>query len=244
MSDSRRPDLDRHPELRAAWDRRQFLKSAAAGTAMMAFGGALLRIAADDLTRSARAENRPDGRPRLPPGQRTLDALRAMGGDEGDGDVRTFKLRVHGLCKKPFEVDYAGLLKLPQVEKTADVHCVTGWSLLGGLYKGVQVSKLAELAEMSGDAKHVIFEAAHGYTANVPLKEATADNALITYRMNGKPFSLEHGSPVRGLVPDLYFWKSAKWVTGVRFVKDDEPGYWETRGYHNHADPWKEERYA
>ena len=244
MSDSRRPDLDRHPELRAAWDRRQFLKSAAAGTAMMAFGGALLRIAADDLTRSARAENRPDGRPRLPPGQRTLDALRAMGGDEGDGDVRTFKLRVHGLCKKPFEVDYAGLLKLPQVEKTADVHCVTGWSLLGASYKGVQISKLAELAEMSGDARHVIFEAAHGYTANVPLKEATADNALITYRMNGKPFSLEHGSPVRGLVPDLYFWKSAKWVTGVRFVKDDEPGYWETRGYHNHADPWKEERYA
>ena len=244
MSDSRRPDLDRHPELRAAWDRRQFLKSAAAGTAMMAFGGALLRIAADDLTRSARAENRPDGRPRLPPGQRTLDALRAMGGDEGDGDVKTFKLRVHGLCKKPFEVDYAGLLKLPQVEKTADVHCVTGWSLLGASYKGVQISKLAELAEMSGDARHVIFEAAHGYTANVPLKEATADNALITYRMNGKPFSLEHGSPVRGLVPDLYFWKSAKWVTGVRFVKDDEPGYWETRGYHNHADPWKEERYA
>src|SRR5262249_34657776 len=167
----------------------------------------------DDLTRAARADKRPDGRPRLPPGQRTLDALRAMGGDEGDGDVRSFKLRVHGLVKTPFEVDYAGLLKLPQVEKHADVHCVTGWSMLGALFKGVQVSMLAEKAGMSGEARYVIFEAAHGYTANVPLREATADNALITYRMNGKPFALEHGAPVRGLVPDLYFWKSAKWIT-------------------------------
>ena len=239
-----RPDLDRYPELKTAWDRRQFIKSALAGTAFMAVGGTLVRIAADDMTRSARAEKRPDGRPRLPPGQRVLDSLRAMGGDEGDGDVRSFKLRVHGLVKSPFEVDYAGLLKLPQVEKSADVHCVTGWSLLGGLFKGVQVSTLAEKAGMRGEARYVIFEAAHGYTANVPLKEATADNALITYRMNGKPFAIEHGAPVRGLVPDLYFWKSAKWITGVRFVKDDERGYWEVRGYHNHADPWKEERYA
>lgn len=244
MGDSRRPDLDRFPELKKQWERRQFLKSALAGTAFMALGGTLLRLAADDLTRSARAEKRADGRSRLPPGQRTLEALRAMGGDEGDGKVESFKLKVHGAVKKPFEVDYANLLKLPQVEKEADVHCVTGWSLLGAVYKGVQVSKLAELAEMKSDAKFVIFEAAHGYTANVPLKEATADNALITYRMNGKPFAIEHGAPVRGLVPDLYFWKSAKWITGVRFVREDEPGYWETRGYHNHADPWKEERYG
>ena len=90
----------------------------------------------------------------------------------------------------------------------------------------------------------MIFEAAHGYTANVPLSYATADNALVTYRLNGKPFATEHGAPVRGLVPDLYFWKSAKWLTGIRFSKEDEPGYWETRGYNNHADPWKEERYA
>jgi len=243
LSESR-PDLDRHPDLQAAWNRRQFIKSAAAGTALMAFGGALLRIAADDLTRAARAEARPDGRPRLPPGQRVLEALRPMGGDEGDGDVRTFRLNVYGACKTPFELDYAALLKLPQVEKLADVHCVTGWTLLGGLFKGVQVSLLAEKAGVKGEVKHVIFEAAHGYTANVPLREATADNALVTYRMNGKPFALQHGAPARGLVPDLYFWKSAKWISGVRFVKDDERGYWERRGYHNHADPWKEERYA
>jgi DMSO/TMAO reductase YedYZ molybdopterin-dependent catalytic subunit len=239
-----RPDLDRYPELKAAWDRRQFIKGAAVGTAMIAAGGALLRIAADDLTRAARAEKRPDGKPRLPPGQRVLEWLRPMGGEEGPGDVRSFRLKVYGLCKTPFEVDYAGLLKLPQVTKEADVHCVTGWSMLHGMWKGVQVSMLAEKAGIKGEARHVIFESHHGFTANAPLKEAFADNALITYRVNNKPFAIEHGAPVRGLVPDLYFWKSAKWITGVKFVKSDEPGYWETRGYHNHADPWREERYG
>ena len=117
--------------------------------------------------------------------------------------------------------------------------------MLGGLWKGVQIAKLAEIAEMKGEARYVILEAAHGYTANVPLKEATADNALITYRLNGKPFALQHGAPVRGLVPDLYFWKSAKWITGVQVrARTTQPGYWEVRGYHNHADPWKEERYG
>ena len=244
MSDPRRPDLDRYPELAERWQRRQFLKSAAAGTLLMAMGGALVRIAADDLTREARADTRRDGRPRLPPGQRVIESLRPMGGDEGDGDVRTFRLRVHGQVRKPFEVDYRGLLSLPQVTKVGDVHCVTGWSMLGGQWKGVQISALAALAEPHPEVRHVILEAAHGFTANVPLDYAMRDNALVTYRLDGKPLSLEHGNPVRGLIPDLYFWKSAKWLTGLKFVARDEPGYWEQRGYNNHADPWKEERYA
>ncbi len=224
--------------------RRDFIRSAAAGTLLIAAGGALVRVAADDLTRAARAETRPDGRPRLPPGQRVIEYLKPMGGDEGDGDVEKFKLRVHGLVKNPFELDYKALLALPQVTKQADVHCVTGWSMLGGMWKGVQVSLLAEKAGLSAAVRYVIFEAAHGFTSNVPLKEATADTALVTYRLNGKPFSIDHGAPVRGLVPDLYFWKSAKWLTGIKFVMNDEPGYWEKRGYNNHADPWKEQRYA
>jgi DMSO/TMAO reductase YedYZ molybdopterin-dependent catalytic subunit len=239
-----RPDLDRYPELKRAWDRRQFIKSAAAGTTLMALGGTLLKLAADDMTREARAEKRPDGRPRLPPGQRALKALKPMGGDEGDGKVETFRFKVHGAVKKPFEVDYKALLELPQVQKEADVHCVTGWSLLGGLWKGVQIATLANLAEVKPDAKYVIFEAANGYTANVPLAEATKDTCMVTYRLDGKPLSLDHGAPVRGLVPDLYFWKSAKWITGIKFVREDQPGYWETRGYNNHGDPWKEQRYA
>ena len=238
-----RPDLDRYPALKAAWDRRQFIQSAAVGTAFMAVGGSLVRIASADMA-SAAKEKRSDGRVRLPPGQRTLDKLRPMGGDEGDPDPKRFSLTVHGSVKKPFTVTYAELLKLPQVEKVADVHCVTGWSLIGGLWKGVQISMLAEKAGMKDNVKYVILESANGFTANIPLKEATTDNALITYRLDGKPFATQHGAPVRGLIPDLYFWKSAKWITGVRFVKDDEPGYWEVRGYNNHADPWKEERYA
>jgi DMSO/TMAO reductase YedYZ molybdopterin-dependent catalytic subunit len=223
-------------------DRRDFIKRAAVGTTFVAVGGALVRIASDDLTRAARAETRSDGRKRLPPGQRVLEYLRPMGGDPSDGDVKTFKLKVHGLVKKPFEVDYKGLLALPQVTKEADVHCVTGWSMLAGQWKGVQIAMLAEKAGMKGECKHVILEAANGFTANAPVADATKDNCLITFRLNGKPFQLQHGAPVRGLIPDLYFWKSAKWITGVRFVKDDAPGFWEQRGYHNHADPWKEER--
>lgn len=242
MSES--PDLDKYPELRTKWDRRQFIKSAAVGTAFMALGGAFVRLAADDLTRAARAEKKADGRPRLPPGQRVIEFLRPMGGDEGDGTTESFKLKIHGQVKKPFEVDYENFLKLPQVEKIADVHCVTGWSMIGATWKGVQISRLAQLAEIKDEAKFAILESVHGFTANVPLKEAFADNALITYRINGKPFSLDHGAPVRALIPDLYFWKSAKWITGIKFVKEDQPGFWETRGYHNHADPWKEERYG
>lgn len=233
-----KPDLETHPQLAEAWSRRQFIKSAAIGTAFMAFGGALVRLVGDV------GEARADGKKRLPPGQRALEKLRDMGGTEGDGEVGKFRLKVHGLCKQPFEVDYAGLLKLPQVEKEADVHCVTGWSLIGHHWKGVQIATLAEIAGVKSEARYAIMEAAHGYTANVPMKEATADNALVTHRLDGKPFPLANGAPVRGLVPDLYFWKSAKWITGIRFVKNDEPGFWETRGYHNHADPWKEERYG
>jgi DMSO/TMAO reductase YedYZ molybdopterin-dependent catalytic subunit len=244
VSDSDRPDLQRYPDLQPGFDRRQLIKTAAAGSVLLGLGGALYRLASDDLTRKARAERRADGRPRLPPGQRIIEKLRPMGGEEGPGDVKSFRLRVHGLVKQELVLDYAALLELPQVEKTADVHCVTGWSVIDAVWKGVQVALLAEKAGVSGAARHVIFEAAHGYTANVPLAEATADHALVTYRLNGRPFARQHGAPVRGLVPDLYFWKSAKWLTGIRFVEHDVPGYWEVRGYHNHADPWKEERYA
>jgi DMSO/TMAO reductase YedYZ molybdopterin-dependent catalytic subunit len=93
-------------------------------------------------------------------------------------------------------------------------------------------------------AKHVIFEAAHGYTSNLPIKEATAPNVLLAHRLDGAPLPRANGAPIRALVPDLYFWKSAKWLTAIRFSASDKPGYWETRGYHNHADPWTEERYG
>jgi DMSO/TMAO reductase YedYZ molybdopterin-dependent catalytic subunit len=167
-----------------------------------------------------------------------------MGGQSGNPRPKAFKLRVHGEVGKPFEVDYAELLALPQTEQPADVHCVTGWSVLGNRWKGVRISTLAAMAGLKDTARFVIFEAAHGYTANVPLEEALAPGALVAHRMQGRPLPRKHGAPVRALVPDLYFWKSAKWLTGIRFSRHDEPGYWERRGYHNHGDPWREQRYG
>ncbi len=167
-----------------------------------------------------------------------------MGGEPGDPSPSGFRLRVHGEVDSPFEVDFAGLLAMPQVQASCDVHCVTGWTVLDSHWTGVQVAHLAKLAKVKDAARHVIFEAAHGYTANVRIADAMAPSVLVAHKLEGRSLPRPHGSPVRGLVPDLYFWKSAKFLTGIRFSRTDQPGYWETRGYSNHADPWKEERYS
>jgi DMSO/TMAO reductase YedYZ molybdopterin-dependent catalytic subunit len=114
--------------------------------------------------------------------------------------------------------------------------------MLDAHFGGVTVSGLAARAKPTMSARYVIFEAAAGYTANVDITEAMKPNVIIAHRYEGQPLPRAHGAPVRAIVPDRYFWKSAKWLTGIRFVAKDEPGYWEVRGYHNHADPWKEER--
>lgn len=235
------PNLDQPARRRV--DRRAILGLAAAGAAV-AIGGVLYRPAAPEKQKAALDAVRSDGRPRLPPNQRLIEALRPMGGQQGDPDPANFRLRVHGEVRTPLEIDYRELLALPQTEQLSDVHCVTGWTVFDARWKGVQIAHLAELAGVKDTAAHVIFEAAHGYTANVLLKEALAPNSLVAYRLNDEPLPLENGPPVRSLVPDLYFWKSAKWLTGIRFTPRDEPGYWEVRGYNNHADPWLEERYA
>jgi len=235
---------DDSPEVGRLKDRRRFIKQAAAGTVLVAFGGAIYRIAGDDLTRKARAEKRSDGRSRLPPGQKVIEKLRPMGGQPGSSKKSDFSLKVYGECDNPFTLSFSDLLALPQADVQADVHCVTGWSLIGGVWSGVRISTLADKAKVKPSARHVIFEAAHGYTANVRFREAIKPNCMVTHKLDGRGLRRSHGAPVRGLIPDLYFWKSAKWLTGIRFVKRDKPGYWETRGYHNHADPWLEERYG
>jgi hypothetical protein len=224
--------------------RRIFLRAVSAGTVVMALGGGAYVLADSEDERRARATPRPDGRPRLPPSQYLLKRLRPMGGDEGDPSPGSFRLRVHGEVESPFTIDFAELLSMPQVEQECDVHCVTKWSVLGARFTGVRVADLATRARVRPTAHHVIFEAANGYTSNVPLREALAPNVLVAHRLDGTPLARAHGAPVRALVPDLYFWKSAKWLQGIRFTTQDAPGYWETRGYHNHADPWKEERYG
>jgi hypothetical protein len=224
--------------------RRTFLRALTAGTVVVALGGGAYVLADSEEERRARATQRPDGRPRLPPSQYLLKRLRPMGGDEGDPSPGNWRLKVHGEVESPFSIDFAGLLAMPQIEQESDVHCVTKWTVLGARFSGVRVSDLAARAKVKPSAHHVIFEAANGYTSNVLLREAMAPDVLVAHRLDGTPLSRDHGAPVRALVPELYFWKSAKWLQGIRFVSQDEPGYWEVRGYHNHADPWKEERYG
>jgi DMSO/TMAO reductase YedYZ molybdopterin-dependent catalytic subunit len=173
-----------------------------------------------------------------------ISALKPMGGVPGEPSPSAFRLRVHGEVEHPFTVDFAELVAMGAVTRRADVHCVTGWTVLNAKFKGVPVKTLADKAGLKPTARHVIFEAAHGYTANVRLRHALSEDAMVTWELEGRPLRRANGAPVRALVPDLYFWKSAKWLTGIKFVRRDQPGYWETRGYHNHADPWKEERYG
>ena len=167
-----------------------------------------------------------------------------MGGDEGDPSPGAWRLKVYGEVERPFTIDFAELLTFPQIDQECDVHCVTKWSVLGAHFTGVRVADLAARARVKPSAHHLIFEAAYGYTSNVLLREALGPAVMVAHRLDGTPLARAHGAPVRALVPDLYFWKSAKWLTGIRFTREDEPGYWETRGYNNHADPWKEERYS
>jgi DMSO/TMAO reductase YedYZ molybdopterin-dependent catalytic subunit len=230
-------------ELQRLIARRRFVQQAATGTAIVAFGGALFALS-DDLTREAQAQTRRDGRSRLPPGQRVISSLKPMGGDAGDPSPGKYRLRVHGDVEKPFSLGFADLSRTPKVELALDVHCVTGWSVLGARFTGVRMRELARRAEVRKSARYVIFEAAHGYTSNVPLRFALADDSLIAWELDGRSLPRAHGAPVRAVVPELYFWKSAKWLTGIRFSQKDQPGYWETRGYHNVGDPWREERYG
>lgn len=235
---------DRPKIFEPSMSRRAFVRSAMVGTGVIALGGATYVLASEDDERKARATLRADGRSRLPPNQYLLQRIRPMGGIEGDPSPGAFHLKVHGEVEAPFSIDYAELLKMTQVDQVCDVHCVTKWSVLDAKWTGVKLTDLAARAKVKPSARHVIFEAAAGYTSNVPIKEALAPNVLIAHKYEGAPLGRAHGTPVRALVPDLYFWKSAKWLTGIRFVTQDKPGYWETRGYHNHADPWQEERYG
>lgn len=223
-------------------DRRTFIKQATCGSVIAVMGG--LYYFNDGLTRQARAETRPDGRPRLPPGQRVIEQLKPMGGVPGNPDPGALTVKVSGEVEREVSLSFKELLALPAVELSVDVHCVTGWSMLNARFKGVRLADLAKTAGVKPTARHAIFDAAAGYTANVLRHEALAPNVLLAYEHNGQPLGRGHGAPLRMIVPDLYFWKSAKWVTGVRFTRTDEPGYWEKRGYHNHADPWREERYG
>jgi len=132
-------------------------------------------------------------------------------------------------------------LGLPAEDVTVDLHCVTKWSKLGTRWRGVSLDTL--LADTDTAAEYAMVHAYGGYTTNLPLEDLLDGKAWIAYRYDGEDLEREHGGPARMLVPHLYLWKSAKWVSGVEMLTDDEPGFWETAGYHNYGDPWREQRY-
>ncbi len=132
---------------------------------------------------------------------------------------------------------------LPQTELTADIHCVTKWSKLDTNWKGVKIDTLLEAAEVEPTDDHMMAFCDGGYTTNLPVEELLDGKGMLAFEYDGEPLEPAHGGPARLLVPHLYFWKSAKWVRGLKFMEEDEPGFWEMYGYHMYGDPWKEQRY-
>jgi DMSO/TMAO reductase YedYZ molybdopterin-dependent catalytic subunit len=136
---------------------------------------------------------------------------------------------------------WAELLALPSEDVIVDIHCVTKWSKLGTRWTGVPLDTL--LADVETSVEFVLAVCEGGYTTNLPLADIVDGKAWLAFRYGGEDLEPEHGGPVRLLVPHLYFWKSAKWVRGLRLLDEDEPGFWEAVGYHNYGDPWREQRY-
>jgi DMSO/TMAO reductase YedYZ molybdopterin-dependent catalytic subunit len=137
--------------------------------------------------------------------------------------------------------DWASLMALPSENPTVDLHCVTKWSKFGTKWSGVSLDVL--LADVETEAEHTLVHSYGGYTTNVPLDDLTDGKAWIVYGYDGHDLGPKHGGPARLLVPHLYLWKSAKWVNGIQLRTDDEPGFWESAGYHNYGNPWREQRY-
>ena len=158
-------------------------------------------------------------------------------------DLKSWHLKVFGEVEQELRFDYGELRALPTKQVTADIHCVTGWSRLGDTWTGVAIQEILGRARPKASATHVMAHCEYGYTTSVPLSVLDDDDVLLCYGWNGSDLSVEHGFPLRLLIPKKYFWKSAKWLRGLEFLSRNRLGFWEQRGYHDQADPWKETRY-
>jgi DMSO/TMAO reductase YedYZ molybdopterin-dependent catalytic subunit len=189
---------------------------------------------------------RRDGRdPRLPPGQHNIGADWPVLSAEATPtlDLSTWTFAVEGLVSAPTTWTWDQIRSLPGSSYEGDIHCVTTWSKLGMSFSGVSVDTLLAAAVPSPRATHAVAWSHTGYTTNFPLADITFGKAWVVWEVEGQPLARAHGGPARLLVPHLYFWKSAKWVAGLRLLDRDEPGFWERNGYHNRGDPWLEQRY-
>lgn len=198
------------------------------------------RIISPDTQRGSPAD-------RTPPGQtltRKWPVLHYGSVPKVDPHSPDWKLKIFGLCDAPCELTFAELLAMPQVDVFCDMHCVTRWSRLDNTFTGVPTKLLIDRAKPKPEAKFVMCHAENGFTVNVPLADFTADDCLLAHSHDGQPLTPDHGYPLRGIVPRLYLWKSAKWIRGIELRATDAPGFWEQNGYHMHGDPWTEERFG
>jgi DMSO/TMAO reductase YedYZ molybdopterin-dependent catalytic subunit len=185
------------------------------------------------------------GEDRLPPGQTETERFPVLSkGGAPKGDPDDWSLEVWGAVEDSLTLDFEAFRGLGVEHQRQDFHCVTGWSRLGCEFEGVPFPTLAEAAGVQSEATHVLFHAADGYTTDLPLSTCDRPEVLFAFGLDGDSLPRDHGGPVRVVTPHRYAYKGTKWVTGVEFLTEAEPGYWEQRGYSRTADPWAEERYS
>jgi DMSO/TMAO reductase YedYZ molybdopterin-dependent catalytic subunit len=187
----------------------------------------------------------------LPPGQKPIKRLLRWGTDHPGItrdtpriDLKTYTLTIDGEVEKPLRLSWDEILKLPKVDSVSDFHCVEGWSVIGCRWEGVRFRDVSSLTKPKSTAKFVTFECADGYTTSLSLEELSGDDVLLAYALDGKPLEEGLGFPIRLVVPNKYGYKSALWLTRIRFTQRKERGYWEKRGYSDTADVWKNDRFA
>jgi DMSO/TMAO reductase YedYZ molybdopterin-dependent catalytic subunit len=186
---------------------------------------------------------RRDDHERLPPGQYVVDDFPVLSaGPTPHHPLAWWSFTINGAVDEQRSWGWDEFRELPSETLTTDIHCVTKWSKFDTIWTGVSLDTL--LAGVGTRGRYVLAHSDGDYSANLPLEDITGGKAWVAYEYNGEPLEPEHGGPARLLVPHLYFWKSAKWVRGIELLEEDRPGFWESYGYHNYGDPWKEQRYA
>jgi len=182
---------------------------------------------------------------RLPPGQHAVTDFPVLSaGLTPQVTQNDWRLTIEGLVQEPITWRWEEFLQLPPQEFVVDIHCVTSWSKFDTRWRGVSIDTLLEQVTLDPRARYVTAYSYGGYTTNLPVAELINGQAFVACEYDGKPLPREHGGLARLVVPHLYFWKSAKWLRGLRFMESDQRGFWESLGYHNHGDPWKDERYS
>lgn len=182
---------------------------------------------------------------RVPPGQYLTEKFPVLSyGPTPQFNPATWDFRVIGLVEEPIRLSYEQFRALPRSKQVSDFHCVTTWSRLDNAWEGVRVADLMKLVKVKPEARYAIIHCDGGYTTNLALSDFLGNDVILATRHDGRDLEPDHGFPLRLVVPKLYGWKSAKWVRAIEFTAEDRRGFWEVRGYHNHADPWTEERYS